>query len=296
MNMLKKKIKKAIIPVAGLGTRMFPATKSIPKEMLPLADKPIIQYIINECIWSGIKEIILITNSFKNSIEKYIHSTVKKEKSFKKKNIKNNEKKCKNYITITSVTQNVTKGLGHAILCAKSLIGKEPFAILLPDVIINQHYSNLKNHNLKEMLDIYHKKSISQILVKPIHKKYISNYGIVDCGKFNLKPGKTKIIQNIIEKPKINESPSNLSIVGRYVLSEKIWPFLEKVSHKTKKEIQLTDAIKMLIKKTPIEAYLLKGKSHDCGNKLGYMKAFVEYSIKHKTFGKKFYKWIKKIK
>ncbi|WMY95258.1 MAG: UTP--glucose-1-phosphate uridylyltransferase GalU [Arsenophonus sp.] len=294
----KKRVNKVVIPVAGLGTRMLPATKAIPKEMLPLADKPLIQYVVNECISAGINEIILVTHSSKNSIENHFDTSFELEaileKRVKRQLLNDVQSICPNHVTIMQTRQGIAKGLGHAILCAKPLVGEEPFAVVLPDVIINQYSSKFTKCNLSMMLMRYYETSFSQILVESVTlKECISNYGVVDCNNYELQPGESKIIKGVIEKPTINEAPSNLSIVGRYVLSEKIWNLLEKTKTGHGDEIQLTDAIEMLIEHTPVEAYHLHGKSYDCGNKLGYMKAFVEYSMQHELLGYEFSTWIK---
>ena len=295
----EKKITKAVIPVAGLGTRMLPATKAIPKEMLPLADKPLIQYVVNECISAGIHQIILVTHSSKNSIENHFDTSFELEaileKRVKRQLLNEVQFICPSHVTIMQTRQGIAKGLGHAILCAKPLVGEEPFAVVLPDVIIDQYSSDLTHYNLSAMLARYYETSASQILVEPVPKECVSNYGVVDCDSYELKPGESKIIQGVVEKPKIDEAPSNLSIVGRYVLSEKIWPLLEKTPTGAGDEIQLTDAIEMLMQQAPVEAYHLLGKSHDCGDKLGYMKAFVEYGMRHESFGDEFSAWIKTI-
>ncbi|MDT9587681.1 MAG: UTP--glucose-1-phosphate uridylyltransferase GalU [Candidatus Arsenophonus melophagi] len=293
----KKKVSKAVIPVAGLGTRMLPATKAIPKEMLPLADKPLIQYVVNECISAGIHEIILVTHSSKNSIENHFDTSFELEaileKRVKRQLLNDVQSICPGHVTIMQTRQGIAKGLGHAILCAKPLVGNEPFAVVLPDVIIDQYSSNLQEYNLTAMLKRYHETSASQILVESLPKEFLSNYGVVYCNGYELKPGESKIIQGVVEKPNIDKVSSTLSIVGRYVLPETMWALLEQTPAGTGDEIQLTDAIEMLIENEPVEAYHLYGKSYDCGNKLGYMKAFVEYSIRHEFFGDEFFDWIK---
>lgn len=293
----KKKVNKVVIPVAGLGTRMLPATKAIPKEMLPLVDKPLIQYVVNECISAGIHEIILVTHSSKNSIENHFDTSFELEaileKRVKRQLLNDVKSICPSHVTIMQTRQGIAKGLGHAILSAKPLIGEEPFAVVLPDVIIDQYSSDLKKYNLTAMLKRYYETSASQILVEPVLMEYVSNYGVVDCDNYELKSGESKIIKGVIEKPKINEAPSNLSIVGRYILSETIWDLIEKIPIGAGDEIQLTDAIEMLIERELVEAYHLQGKSHDCGNKFGYMKAFFEYSIQHESLGDKFSSWVK---
>ncbi|SFU72896.1 UTP--glucose-1-phosphate uridylyltransferase GalU [Xenorhabdus koppenhoeferi] len=296
MSAINKKVKKAVIPVAGLGTRMLPATKAIPKEMLPLVDKPLIQYVVNECIKAGINEIILVTHSSKNSIENHFDTSFELEaileKRVKRQLLDEVQSICPSHVTIMQTRQGIAKGLGHAVLCAKPLIGDEPFAVILPDVILDEHSTDLSKYNLSEMLSRFNSNGTSQILVEPVPKESVSDYGIVDCLGEELQPGDSKPIVRVVEKPKPEEAPSNLSIVGRYVLSEKIWPLLAKTAPGAGDEIQLTDAIAMLMEKEPVEAYHLQGRSHDCGNKLGYMQAFVEYGMKHKELGKSFMDWI----
>ncbi|WP_446469158.1 UTP--glucose-1-phosphate uridylyltransferase GalU [Xenorhabdus stockiae] len=296
MLVINKKVKKAVIPVAGLGTRMLPATKAIPKEMLPLVDKPLIQYVVNECIKAGINEIILVTHSSKNSIENHFDTSFELEaileRRVKRQLLDEVQSICPSHVTIMQTRQGIAKGLGHAVLCAKPLIGDEPFAVILPDVILDEYSTDLSKYNLSEMLSRFNENGASQILVEPVPYESVSDYGIVDCFGKNLQPGDSKPIARVVEKPKPEEAPSNLSIVGRYVLSEKIWPLLAKTAPGAGDEIQLTDAIAMLMEKEPVEAYHLKGRSHDCGNKLGYMQAFVEYGMKHKQLGESFKDWI----
>ncbi|MBC8953815.1 UTP--glucose-1-phosphate uridylyltransferase GalU [Xenorhabdus sp. PB62.4] len=296
MSVINKKVKKAVIPVAGLGTRMLPATKAIPKEMLPLVDKPLIQYVVNECIKAGINEIILVTHSSKNSIENHFDTSFELEaileKRVKRQLLDEIQSICPKHVTIMQTRQGIAKGLGHAVLCAKPLIGNEPFAVILPDVILDEYSTDLSKYNLSEMLSRFNNSGASQILVEPVPVESVSDYGIVDCLGEELKPGDSKPIVRVVEKPKPEEAPSNLSIVGRYVLSENIWPLLAKTAPGAGDEIQLTDAIAMLMEKEPVEAYHLQGRSHDCGNKLGYMQAFVEYGMKHKELGKLFTDWV----
>ncbi|WMY97685.1 MAG: sugar phosphate nucleotidyltransferase [Arsenophonus sp.] len=270
---------------------MFPSTKSIPKEMLPLADKPLIDYIFYECIFSNLKNIILVINSKKRSIKKYLKNKLEFVQEHSNLFFNNIHFKDFKIPIIKYVNQDIPKGIGNAILCAKPLVGYQPFALILPDVIINQYASNLNQENLSAMLMKFNKCRLSQILVTPISKKNISSYGIVSLKKE--MESKKNIINNIIEKPEFHEINSNLSIVGRYVFSEKIWNFLENEGNIFNNSIDLTDAIKMLIKHEKVEAHFLKGKYHDCGNKLEYMKAFLEFSLKHETLGNKFNQWIK---
>lgn len=291
------RVRKAVIPVAGLGTRMLPATKAIPKEMLPLVDKPLIQYVVNECINAGINEIVLVTHSSKNSIENHFDTSFELEamleKRVKRQLLEEVQAICPKHVTIMPVRQGLAKGLGHAVLCARPLVGNEPVAVILPDVIIDKYSADPKRDNLREMLDRFEETGYSQIMVEPVPHNEVSQYGIVDCQGYDLKPGESAPMKGVVEKPALDKAPSNLAIVGRYILSADIWPLLAKTPPGAGDEIQLTDAIGMLMNEHRVDAYHLKGRSHDCGNKMGYMKAFVEYSMSHPTLGKEFSEWLK---
>lgn len=278
---------------------MLPATKAIPKEMLPLVDKPLIQYVVNECIAAGINEIILVTHSSKNSIENHFDTSFELEamleKRVKRQLLAEVQSICPKHVTIMQVRQGLAKGLGHAILCAYPLVGDEPFAVILPDVILDEYTSDLSKDNLSEMLSRYEETGHSQIMVEPVPMENVSNYGVADCSGVDLKPGESTPMKAVVEKPARDKAPSNLSIVGRYVLSPEIWPLLSKTPPGAGEEIQLTDAIAMLMKKETVEAYHLKGLSHDCGNKMGYMQAFVKYGMRHGSLGKEFTSWLKSL-
>lgn len=288
------RIKKAVIPVAGLGTRMLPATKAIPKEMLPIVDKPLIQYIVNECIAAGITEIVLVTHSSKNAIENHFDKSFELETTLinrvKRQLLDELRSITPKGTTIMHVRQGEAKGLGHAVLKARPLIGDEPFVVVLPDVIIDETFCDLKTDNLAQMIEHYHNTAHSQIMVEPVLPELVSNYGIADCKGSTLLAGESKAMTAVIEKPTPEQAPSNLAVVGRYVLSEKIWDLLATTLPGAGDEIQLTDAIASLMEKETVEAYCMKGKSHDCGNKLGYMNAFAEYSLRDKTNGEAFKK------
>lgn len=296
----KRLVRKAVIPVAGLGTRMLPATKAIPKEMLPLVDKPLIQYVVNECISAGINQIVLVTHSSKNSIENHFDTSFELEaileQRVKRQLLDEVQSICPKHVTIMQVRQGLAKGLGHAIMCAYPLVGNEPVAIVLPDVILDEYHSDLKRDNLSEMLRRFEETGHSQIMVEPVPYENVSNYGVVDCAGKTLKAGESVLIQGVVEKPAHEKAPSNLTIVGRYIFSADIWPLLEKTPLGAGEEIQLTDTIAMLMQQGgKVEAYHIKGKSHDCGNKMGYMQAFVEYGLRHPSLGEKFGAWIKGI-
>ena len=287
-----KKVTKAVVPVAGLGTRMLPATKAIPKEMLPIVDKPLIQYIVNECADAGITEIVLVTHSSKNAIENHFDTSFELEttleKRVKRQLLDEIQSICPKDVTIMHVRQGVAKGLGHAVLTAKPVVGDNPFVVVLPDVIIDQYQADLKRENLAAMIDRFNATGNNQIMVEPVPMEKVEKYGIVDCDGATVAPGECAEIKQIVEKPKREEAPSNMSVVGRYVFSETIWDLLATTPPGAGDEIQLTDAIAALLDKEMVEAFLMTGKSHDCGSKLGYMKAFVEYGLNHDEVGEKF--------
>ncbi|MGL4207631.1 MAG: UTP--glucose-1-phosphate uridylyltransferase GalU [Aeromonadaceae bacterium] len=292
-------VRKAVIPVAGLGTRMLPATKAIPKEMLPVVDKPLIQYVVKEAIAAGIKEIILVTHSSKNSIENHFDKSFELEatleKRVKRQLLAEVQNICPKDVTIMHIRQGEAKGLGHAILCAHPLVGDNPFAVLLPDVLIDEVASNPQSDNLAEMVQLFCQTEVSQIMVEPVPHELVSDYGIANINGEKLEAGQSLPMTAIVEKPSVDEAPSNLAVVGRYVLSSNIWPLLEKTPLGAGDEIQLTDAIAMLMEQEPVNAYFMKGKSHDCGSKLGYMKANIVYGLRHKAIGNEFKAYLKEV-
>ncbi|HDR0966984.1 UTP--glucose-1-phosphate uridylyltransferase GalU [Pasteurella multocida] len=290
---------KAIIPVAGLGTRMLPATKAIPKEMLTLVDKPLIQYVVNECVAAGMKEIVLVTHSSKNAIENHFDTSFELEtmleKRVKRQLLDEVRSICPKNVTIMHVRQGNAKGLGHAVLCGRPLVGNEPFAVILPDVLLADFSADQKRENLAAMVKRFEETQTSQIMVAPVAEKEVSSYGIVDCGGADLKGGESTKIHSIIEKPSLDKAPSNLAVVGRYVFSAAIWDLLEKTPIGVGDEIQLTDAIDMLIEKEVVEAFHMTGKSFDCGDKIGYMQAFVEYGLQHDKLGQQFKAYLQQL-
>lgn len=290
---------KAIIPVAGLGTRMLPASKAIPKEMLTLADKPLIQYVVNECAAAGIKDIILVTHSSKNAIENHFDTSFELESTLEKRVKRQLLEEVRSItpkgVTIMQIRQGQAKGLGHAVLCAKTLIGNEPFAVILPDVLIDDAASDLKKDNLAAMVREFKKTGTSQILVEPVPQESVDQYGIVDLGGVDLKPGESCLLAGIVEKPEPSEAPSNLSVVGRYVFPPEIMDILAHTAPGAGDEIQLTDGIFTLMQQQPVNAFYMTGKSHDCGSKLGYMQAFVEHAMRHNKEGAAFSAWLKTV-
>jgi UTP--glucose-1-phosphate uridylyltransferase len=292
-----KKIRKAVIPVAGLGTRMLPATKAIPKEMLPIVDKPLIQYIVEECVAAGIKEIIFVTHSSKNSIENHFDTSfeleVTLEKRVKRQLLDEVRAICPSDVAIMHIRQGEAKGLGHAVLCAKPLVGDEAFAVILPDVLIDNVDCDLRSDNLAKMMQLYQDTYASQIMVEPVPKEMVSNYGVADVNGDQISFGESLTMTQIVEKPRMEDAPSNLAVVGRYVLSEKIWDLLKRTPYGAGDEIQLTDAIAMLMQEEAVNAFHITGRSHDCGSKRGYMKANIEYGVRHHDIGEDFTAYLK---
>lgn len=290
------KVKKAVIPVAGLGTRMLPATKAIPKEMLPVVDKPLIQYVIEEAAAAGIKEIVLITHASKNAIENHFDTSFELEAQLESRLKRSLLAEIRSItppgLTVISVRQAEAKGLGHAILCARPVVGDEPFAVLLPDVLIDNAACNLKQDNLAGMTKRFAETGHSQILVEQVPHDQIDKYGVVDCSGAQVAPGQTAPIKAMVEKPPVDEAPSDMAIVGRYVLSKTVWDLLAKTQPGAGGEIQLTDGLDALLSSETVEAYQLIGRSHDCGTKLGYMMANVIYGERHPDVGSSFKKFL----
>ena len=289
---------KAVIPVAGLGTRLLPASKAIPKEMLPVGDKPVIQWIIEEAASAGITQIILVTRYGKEAIENHFdsHYEVEHELGLKGKTDLLNKVRStvpKN-IDLISVRQNKALGLGHAILCARHVLGNEAFAVLLPDVLMLQKPEQVRS-DLAEMVKYWQTSGNAQILVAPVPDDQVDQYGIVDCGGATLDQGQSTPITNMIEKPSVQRSPSNLSVVGRYILPAEILKVLESTPSGAGGEIQLTDAMVQLLQRHPINAYQMAGDTYDCGNKMGYAQAQVIAAMQNQEMKTDFLAFLKQV-
>tara|TARA_B100000886_G_scaffold33967_2_gene21138 strand:- start:644 stop:1522 length:879 start_codon:yes stop_codon:yes gene_type:complete len=286
-------LKKIVIPIAGLGTRMLPATKAIPKEMLPIVNKPIIQYIVEEVLEAGFKEIIFVTHSSKSSVENHFDTSFELEaaleKRVKRALLKEIKSISKLNLVIHTIRQGEAKGLGHAILCAKSLVGKEPFGIALPDMVIKSSNKN----NLTLMKTAFKKNGCSSILLGEAKKEQISKYGIVKLKKNNLVSKELKI-ESILEKPSLKKAPSNLFAVGRYIFRNEFMEYLSEIKPDKGDEIQLTEAIDMYLKNdNELLAFRLDGKFYDCGDKLGYLIANIEYAKEDPYLKKEILKYLK---
>jgi len=284
----KRMIKKAILPVAGLGTRFLPASKAIPKEMVTVVDRPAIEYVVKEAVAAGVEQIILVTHSSKASIENYFDRNFELETVLEQKNkfdlLKEITDILPAHISVVSVRQPQPLGLGHAVLCAKSIVGDDDFAVLLPDVLVKE---TDERNDLNIMIERYNVSKAAQIMVESVPDSMVDQYGIVDVAETPAE-GESIIMQGIVEKPSIGTAPSNLSVVGRYVLPAKIMTLLEQTPKGAGNEIQLTDAIAMLQQSEPVEAYRMKGRTFDCGSKIGYLKAVLHYGVDHPKLGDEF--------
>jgi UTP--glucose-1-phosphate uridylyltransferase len=286
-----KIIKKAVFPVAGLGTRFLPATKANPKEMLPVVDKPLIQYAVEEAMQSGITELIFVTGRNKRSIEDHFDKNVELEASLMASNksllLESIRSIIPSHVKCIYTRQSEPLGLGHAVLQAKTIINDEPFAVLLADDL-----TDAKTPVLKQLISQHQKEQASVIAIEDIPKDKTVQYGIVDVStsKDNLYK-----INSIVEKPQPKDAPSTLGVIGRYVFNPEIFDCLEKIKPGKGGEIQLTDAIQMLLSQQSIFAYQFEGKRYDCGDKLGFMKANIEFSKRHPEIGKEFIEFLKSI-
>ena len=286
-----KVIKKAVFPVAGLGTRFLPATKANPKEMLPIVNKPLIQYAVEEAMQSGITELIFVTGRNKRSIEDHFDKNVELEASLIASNknllLESIRSIIPSHVKCIYIRQSEPLGLGHAVLQAKTIINDEPFAVLLADDL-----TDANTPVLKQLIIQHEKEQASVIAIEDIPKEKTLQYGIVDVSgsKDNLHK-----INSIVEKPQPKDAPSTLGVIGRYVFNPEIFDCLEKIKPGKGGEIQLTDAIQMLLGQQSIFAYKFEGKRYDCGDKLGFMKANIEFSKKHPEIGKEFIEFLKSI-
>lgn len=271
-----KKIRKAIIPSAGLGTRFLPATKAMPKEMLPIVDKPTIEYIIEEAVLSGIEDIIIVTGKGKRAIEDHFDKSIELEQNLLEKgkiDLLEKVQKSSNLANIHYIRQQEPKGLGHAIWCARNFIGDEPFAVLLGDDIVEN-----ETPCLSQLIDQYYKTSSSIIGVQRVDEKETHRYGIIDPSSQNCR---LYNVTDFVEKPVPGTAPSNLAIIGRYILTPEIFGFLGEQQTGAGGEIQLTDAIQKLNKIHSVHAYEFEGNRYDVGEKIGFLKTNIEFALKH---------------
>lgn len=281
------KIRKAVFPVAGFGTRFLPVTKSSPKEMLPLVDKPLIHYGVKEAVDAGIEQVILITGRGKRAIEDYFDISFELEFHLKmnnKEELIEEMRSISNMADFVYMRQEEPKGLGHAILRAKDVVGNEPFVVILPDdVIVNEKGA------ITQLMEVYNKYNCSILGLEQVDKKETDKYGIVSGIKFEENIYK---LDQFIEKPKPEEAPSNIAIIGRYIFTPRIFEALQKIPFGKNNELQLTDAIKFLSTKEAIYGKLIEGKRFDCGSKLGFLKATVEFSLQDEFISEEFRQYL----
>jgi len=284
------RVKKAVIPAAGLGTRFLPATKAQPKEMLPIVDKPALQYIIEEAVASGVEEILIITGRNKSSIENHFDRSIELELELERKgqiDLYNEIRNISDMANIHYIRQKEPLGLGHAIYCAKSFVGNEPFAVLLPDDIV---YS--KKPCLKQMIEVYDQYKTTILGVQKVPENEVDKYGIVSG---NVIGNRVYRVKDLIEKPSIKDAPSNIAIIGRYIISPEIFKILKNTKPGKNGEIQLTDALKELAKHEDIYAYSFEGRRYDVGNKLGFLEATVEYALRNRELREGFINYLVEI-
>ena len=280
---MAKKVRKAVFPAAGLGTRFLPATKAQPKEMLPLVDKPIIQYGVEEAVAAGCDQIIIVTGRGKQAIEDHFDVSYELEKMLEergKTDLLQIVRQISDMIHIAYVRQKEALGLGHAVLTARELVGDEPFAVLLADDVIDA-----KVPCLKQLMDVFEKTQCSVLATQVVEGPGISAYGVLDAKPVPGSNGKLYEVLNMVEKPRPEEAPSNLAVIGRYILTPTVFETLADIKAGAGGELQLTDGLKQLLKKEKIYGYVFEGKRHDTGDKLGFLKATVEFALKRPDLG-----------
>jgi UTP--glucose-1-phosphate uridylyltransferase len=280
---MPKKVRKAVFPAAGLGTRFLPATKAMPKEMLPLVDKPIIQYGVEEAVASGCDQIIIITGRGKQAIEDHFDVSYELEKMLEergKTDLLQIVRQISDLIHIAYVRQKEALGLGHAVPTARELVGDEPFAVLLADDVIDAEVPCLK-----QMMEVFDKMQCSVLATQVVEGPGISAYGVLEAKPVPGSNGKLYEVMNLVEKPRPEEAPSNLAVIGRYILTPTVFETLSDIKAGAGGELQLTDGLKQLLKKEKIYGYVFEGKRHDTGDKLGFLKATVEFALKRADLG-----------
>ncbi len=287
---MQRKIRKAVIPAAGLGTRFLPATKAQPKEMLPIVDKPTLQYIIEEAVASGIEEILIITGKNKKSIEDHFDKSVELELELEHKGkteLLEIVRDISKMINIYYIRQKEPRGLGDAIYCARSFIGDEPFAVMLGDDIVDNDVPCLR-----QLMDAYEEYRTTILGVQTVESENVNKYGIIDAKHIEDRVYKVK---DLVEKPEVDKAPSNIAILGRYIITPEIFEILEDLPAGKGGEVQLTDALKRLSKKEAMYAYNFEGKRYDVGDKLGFLEATVDFALKKKELRDDFMKYLKKV-
>jgi len=289
------KVRKAVFPAAGLGTRFLPATKAQPKEMLPLVDKPLIQYGVEEAIHSGVQNIIIVTGRGKSAIEDHFDVSFELEnllESRGKKDLLAIVRSVSDMINVSYIRQKEALGLGHAVLRARELVGEEPFAVILSDDVIDAEVPCLR-----QLIDVYQFYNAPVVALMEVPRENISAYGVVDAEPVAHSSGGGRLyrIRNMVEKPKAEDAPSNLAIIGRYVLTPEVFDSIEAIEPGSGGELQLTDGLKHVLRNRPIYGYRFEGTRYDAGDKLGFLKATVEFALKRHDLGEAFRAYLKKL-
>src|SRR3984885_6903651 len=289
------KVRKAVFPAAGLGPRSLPATKAQPKEMLPLVDKPIIQYGVEEALHSGVRNIIIVTGRGKSAIEDHFDVSFELENMLESRNktdLLRIVRSVSDMIDVSYIRQKEALGLGHAVMRARELVGPEPFAVVLADDVIDADVPCIR-----QLLDIYEFFSAPVLAVMEVPKEMISAYGVVDAEPISHNGSRDRVyrIRDLVEKPKPDKAPSNLAIIGRYVLTPEIFESIAQIESGAGSEIQLTDALKHLLRSRPIYAYRFEGKRYDAGDKIGFLKATVEFALHRLDLGEEFRSYLKSL-
>jgi UTP--glucose-1-phosphate uridylyltransferase len=290
---MSKKVRKAVFPAAGLGTRFLPATKAIPKEMLPLVDKPLIQYGVEEALAAGIDEIIIVTSRGKSAIEDHFDVSFELESNLEsrgKTELLELARKVSNMVHVSYVRQKQALGLGHAVLQARDLVGDEPFAVVLPDDIIDASIPCLK-----QMIDVYDEVQSSLLATQIVEGPAISSYGVLDCDPVKENP-RLHAVKGLVEKPKQADAPSKNAVIGRYVLTPRIFELLEQIPKGAGGELQLTDGIKGLLEHEKVYGYTFEGRRYDAGDKAGMLEATVDFALKRSDLGPGLREHLKQIK
>ena len=288
-----KKIRRAVFPAAGLGTRFLPATKAQPKEMLPLVDKPIIQYAVEEAVAAGLENLVIVTGRGKSAIEDHFDTSYELEKMLEergKSELLSLVRAVSEMVHIAYVRQKEALGLGHAVLVAKDLMNSEPFAVLLGDDVIVADMPCIR-----QMMDVYDRHQASVVALMEVPHEETGRYGIVKGRQLPGEDGRLFEVEDMVEKPRPGEAPSNLAIIGRYILTPAIFDCLEETGKGSGGEIQLTDALRRLLSKEKVLAYRFRGKRHDAGGKLGFLEATVEFALKNEELGPAFRKYLKSL-
>jgi UTP--glucose-1-phosphate uridylyltransferase len=289
------KVRKAVFPAAGLGTRFLPATKAMPKEMLPIVDKPIIQYGVEEALHSGIQNIIIVTGRGKTAIEDHFDVSFELENMLEaraKKDLLAIVRDVSDMIDVSYIRQKEALGLGHAVMRARDLVGPEPFAVVLADDVIEAEVPSIR-----QLLDIYEFFSAPVLAVMEVPRENISAYGVVDAEAISHNGSKDRVfrIRDLVEKPQPDKAPSNLAIIGRYVLTPEIFESIAQIEPGAGSEIQLTDALKHLLRSRPIYAFRFEGKRYDAGDKLGFLKATIEFALRRHDLGGEFREYLRSL-